>query len=65
MNDAALFFVRVWHGRSGFRASARRPDEEQAHLFAAPEELARYLALASADAAVTPPVAIRNPGETT
>lgn len=46
MDDAALFLVRVWHGRAGFRASARRLDEEQAHLFGAPDELARYLALA-------------------
>ncbi len=64
MDDAALFFVRVWHGRSGFRASARRLDEEQAHLFAASEELARYFAQASADTVATPPVVL-NPGETT
>ena len=45
MDDATLFLVRVWHqGQAGFRASARRVDEEDAHLFAEADALARYLA---------------------
>jgi hypothetical protein len=45
MDDTTLFLVRVWrHGRAGFRASARRVDEEDAHLFAEADALARYLA---------------------
>ncbi len=44
MDDATLFLVRVWHrGQAGFRASARRLDEEDAHLFAEANALARYL----------------------
>jgi hypothetical protein len=56
MDDAALFLVRVWHGRAGFRASARRLDEEQAHLFSAPEELARHLALTPSSASPDAPI---------
>ena len=45
MDDAILFLVRVWHqGQAGFRASACRVDEEEAHLFSEAEALARYLA---------------------
>ena len=54
MDDAILFLVRVWHqGQAGFRASARRVDEEDAHLFAEADALARYLA--DAPIAVVPP----------
>jgi hypothetical protein len=60
MDDATLFLVRVWHqGQAGFRASARRVDEEDAHLFAETDALARYLAdapiaAAPADAPIPP-----------
>jgi hypothetical protein len=55
MDDAILFLVRVWHqGQAGFRASARRVDEEDAHLFAEADALARYLADA--------PIAVATPG---
>ena len=60
MDDAILFLVRVWHqGQAGFRASARRVDEEDAHLFAEPDALARYLAdapigVATPDSAIHP-----------
>jgi len=51
MDEATLFLVRVWrHGRTGFRASARRVDEESAHLFSEADALARYLADASLNA---------------
>jgi hypothetical protein len=43
MDDSELYLVRVWRGGTRFRASARRVDEESAHLFSAPDELARYL----------------------
>lgn len=45
MHEAILFLVRVWRdGRTGFRASARRVDEEEPHLFGDTEALARFLA---------------------
>jgi hypothetical protein len=54
MDEATLFLVRVWrHGRTGFRASARRVDEESAHLFSEADALARYLA--QGPLAVAPP----------
>lgn len=50
MHEAILFLVRVWRdGRSGFRASARRVDEEQPHLFGEADALARFLAEAPND----------------
>jgi hypothetical protein len=52
MDDSELYLVRVWRGGTRFRASARRVDEESAHLFSAPDELARYL---------TPPPAAATP----
>jgi hypothetical protein len=52
MDDSDLFLVRVWRGSARFRASARRVDEESAHLFTAPDELARYLMLPCDDPAV-------------
>jgi hypothetical protein len=55
MDDAILFLVRVWHqGQAGFRASARRVDEEDAHLFAEADTLARYLADAPGGPAIAP-----------
>ena len=60
MDDATLFLVRVWHqGQAGFRASARRVDEEEAHLFGEADALARFLAdaptaAAPADAPLAP-----------
>jgi hypothetical protein len=45
MDDSDLYLVRVWRSSARFRASARRVDEESAHLFIAPDELARYLTL--------------------
>jgi hypothetical protein len=43
MDESDLYLVRVWRGSARFRAWARRVDEESAHLFTAPDELARYL----------------------
>lgn len=54
MDEAAFFLVRVWYGQSGFRASARRLEEEEAHLFGAPDELALYLALVAPAAPAAP-----------
>ena len=66
MDEAILFLVRVWQARAGFRASARRLDEEQAHLFQAPEALARHLASASPCRPADAPVgAIEIQGEKT
>jgi hypothetical protein len=65
MDDATLFLVRVWHqGQAGFRASARRVDEEDTLLFGEAEALARYLA--DAPLAVAPaglPTAPIPPGD--
>jgi hypothetical protein len=62
MDDAFLFLVRVWrHGQAGFRASARRVDEESAHLFSEADTLARYLADASLDASPAAPVPASHP----
>ena len=44
MNEPELFLVRVWHPNGGFRASARRLEEEQPRLFLDPAELVRYFA---------------------
>ena len=44
MNDPDLYLVRVWHGDRGFRASLRRVDEEEAHVFHSAEGVARFLA---------------------
>jgi len=44
MDDSELYLVRIWRGGTRFRASARRVDEDSAHLFTAPEDLTRYLA---------------------
>ena len=48
MNDPELFVVRIWHRLAGgFRASARRVDEEETHHFSQPEEIARFLSAAA------------------
>ena len=48
MNDPELFVVRIWHRlASGFRASARRVDEEETHHFSQPEEVTRFLSTAA------------------
>ncbi len=44
MNDPEIFIVRIWRQLAGgFRASVRRVDEEQPHLFTAATQVARYL----------------------
>lgn len=44
MTDPDIFIVRVWRQlASGFRASARRVDEEEARFFSRPEAVARFL----------------------
>lgn len=48
MSDPELFVVRIWHQlASGFRASVRRVDEEEAHHFSQPEEITRFLLTAA------------------
>ena len=44
---ALLFVVRVWR-RGSFRASVRRVDDEDTHLFLRADELARYLEASAA-----------------
>ena len=62
MDDAILFLVRVWHqGQAGFRASARRVDQEDTHLFAEAGALARYLADAPIADAVPNPTDVPKP----
>jgi hypothetical protein len=69
MDDSDLYLVRVWRGSVRFRASARRVDEESAHLFTAADELARYLAPASIEPPEPrpepDPIASDNAGRTT
>ena len=49
MNDPDLYLVRVWHADRGFRASLRRVDEEEAHVFHSADAMARFLAGSSGD----------------
>lgn len=49
-----LLLVRVWSTREGFRASARRVDEDEARLFTAPASLTDYLAALAAESATDP-----------
>lgn len=45
MTDPEIFIVRIWRRLAGgFRASARRVDEEEPHFFSQPEAVARFLA---------------------
>lgn len=44
MTDPEIFIVRIWRQLAGgFRASVRRVDEEQPHLFTAATQVARFL----------------------
>ena len=49
-----LLLVRVWSTREGFRASARRVDEDEARLFTAAAPLTDYLAALAAESAPDP-----------
>lgn len=49
-----LLLVRVWSTREGFRASARRVDEDEARLFTAPASLTDYLAALAAPSTTDP-----------
>ncbi len=42
--EPVLYLVRVWHGGSAFRATARRVDEDTLHAAHSAQELAVYLA---------------------
>jgi hypothetical protein len=43
MTDPEVFIVRVWRQLAGaFRASARRVDEEEAHVFTAADQVVRF-----------------------
>jgi hypothetical protein len=44
MTDPEIFIVRIWRQLAGgFRASARRVDDEQVHFFTAADEVTRFL----------------------
>ena len=44
MTDPEIFVVRIWRQLAGgFRASVRRVDEDQPHLFTAATQVARFL----------------------
>lgn len=44
MTDPEVFIVRIWRQlASGFRASARRVDDDQTRYFSEPDEVARFL----------------------
>jgi hypothetical protein len=66
MNDPELFVVRIWRQvAADFRATARRVDDEETHLFSRPDELTRFLATptqASAAADAAPEAAVRPTG---
>lgn len=63
MTDPEIFIVRIWRElASGFRASARRVDDEETHHFARLDDIARFLATrvesgADADDTEPPPIA--------
>lgn len=42
--EPVLYLVRVWHGGSAFRATARRVDQDTLHAVQSAQELADYLA---------------------
>lgn len=43
MTDPEVFIVRIWRQlASGFRASARRVDDEEARFFSRPEDISRF-----------------------
>jgi hypothetical protein len=44
MNPPDFYLVRVWQVDGGFRASARRADQEAPQVFDSAVELARYFA---------------------
>ncbi|MGH6624637.1 MAG: hypothetical protein ACREBN_11720 [Burkholderiaceae bacterium] len=47
MTDPEIFIVRVWRQLAGgFRASARRVDEEEAQFFSRPDDVATFLSTA-------------------
>lgn len=44
MTDPEIFIVRIWRQLAeGFRASARRVDDEETHYFSQPDDVARFL----------------------
>lgn len=43
MGDTQLFLVRVWQDGAQFRAAVRAADDEQPHLFTAPNEVSEFL----------------------
>lgn len=51
MGEVQLFVIRVWRHLSQFRASVRSVEEEEPHLFTAPEEVGEYLLRATQAAA--------------
>ena len=42
MQPPDLYLVHLWQPESGFRATARRVDEDRPHLFHSPEELVSF-----------------------
>lgn len=44
MTDPEIFIVRIWRQLAGgFRASARRVDDEETHHFSRADDVARFL----------------------
>ncbi len=43
MTDTTLFLVRVWRQFTAFRASVRRVEDADTHLFKSADDMARYL----------------------
>lgn len=54
MSEAQVYTVRVWRQLDAFRASVRAVGDEQATLFTAPAQLARFLEQACAPPAAAP-----------
>jgi hypothetical protein len=42
MQPPDLYLVHLWQPETGFRATARRVDEDQPHLFHSPEDLVSF-----------------------
>ena len=52
-DSATVLVVRIWRGQGGFRASVRRPGDDEPHWFTAPTPLAAYLASLAEEADAT------------
>ncbi len=61
MTDPEIFIVRIWRQLAGgFRATARRVEDEETRQFSQPEEVTRFLSAAVAPTTPTDDAAHAN-----